>query len=83
VQRIERPLPERPFRQTRLGTLFHAWVEQRSGKVGTARSLDDARTLAEHDPAVTGGVFTTEVFPFQPMLMGAWPAEAATIPPGA
>ena len=42
VARIARPLPERPFRQTRLGTLFHAWVEQRSGKVGTARSLDDA-----------------------------------------
>jgi len=42
VARIERPLPERPFRQTRLGTLFHAWVEQRSGKVGTAHSLDDA-----------------------------------------
>ena len=32
---IARPLPERPFRQTRLGTLFHAWVEQRSGRVGT------------------------------------------------
>ena len=42
VARIARPLPERPFRQTRLGTLFHAWVEQRSGRVGTARTLDDA-----------------------------------------
>ncbi len=42
VARLARPLPERPFRQTRLGTLFHAWVEQRSGRVGTARSLDDA-----------------------------------------
>jgi len=26
-----RPLPERPYRETRLGTRFHAWVEQRSG----------------------------------------------------
>ncbi|KRA25895.1 ATP-dependent DNA helicase [Microbacterium sp. Root61] len=42
VARIARPLPERPFRQTRLGTLFHAWVEARSGTVGAGASLDDA-----------------------------------------
>ena len=42
-----------------------------------AQSLDAAHALAERDPAVVGGVFATEVFPFQPMLMGAWPAEAA------
>ncbi len=54
VARIARPLPERPFRQTRLGTLFHAWVEQRSGKVGTARSLDDALWELDDDgPATT------------------------------
>ena len=54
VQRIARPLPERPFRQTRLGTLFHAWVEQRSGKVGTARSLDDALWELDDDgPSTT------------------------------
>jgi len=46
-----------------------------------ASSLDAARALAESDPAVAGGVFATEVFPFQPMLMGPWPAEAATVPP--
>ncbi len=50
-----------------------------------APSLDAARVLAERDPAVAGGVFSTEVFPFQPMLMGAWPAEAASVqlPPNA
>ncbi len=42
VAQLARPLPERPYRQTRLGTLFHAWVEHRSGLVGTAGSLDDA-----------------------------------------
>lgn len=42
-----RPLPERPYRQTRLGTLFHAWVEQRSGLAGSGQSADDA--LWEHD----------------------------------
>ena len=46
-----------------------------------APSLEEARTVAERDPAVVGGVFTTDVFPFQPMLMGAWPAEAATVQP--
>ena len=49
VARITRPLPERPFRQTRLGTLFHAWVEQRSGRVGTARSIDDALWELDED----------------------------------
>ena len=36
------PLPERPYRQTRLGTLFHAWVEQRAGVVAAGATLDDA-----------------------------------------
>ncbi|MDQ1128199.1 ATP-dependent DNA helicase [Microbacterium sp. SORGH_AS_0888] len=41
VRRLARPLPERPYRQTRLGTLFHAWVEQRSGVAAGAASVDD------------------------------------------
>lgn len=40
VSSIARPVPERPYRQTRIGTLFHAWVEQRSGLVGRGSSLD-------------------------------------------
>ena len=46
-----------------------------------APSLQDARAMAERDPAVAGDVFTIEVFPFQPMLMGVWPTEAATVAP--
>lgn len=42
VEALDRPLPERPYRQTRLGTLFHAWVERRSGIVGSGTGLDDA-----------------------------------------
>lgn len=42
VSALDRPMPERPFRQTRLGTLFHAWVEHRSGLVGAGTGLDDA-----------------------------------------
>jgi len=45
-----------------------------------ASSLDAARDIAERDPAVVGGVFAPEVFPFQPMLMSTWPAEAVTVP---
>lgn len=28
---LERPLPQPPYRQTRLGTVFHSWVERRGG----------------------------------------------------
>ena len=42
VRSISRPMPEQPYRQTRLGTLFHQWVEQRSGLVASAGSADDA-----------------------------------------
>jgi uncharacterized protein len=48
-----------------------------------ASSPEAARAIAESDPAVAGGVFRAEVFPFQPMLMGAWPPESGTVPPAA
>lgn len=38
---LRRPMPERPFTQTRLGTLFHTWVEQRAGLAGATDPLDD------------------------------------------
>jgi DNA helicase-2/ATP-dependent DNA helicase PcrA len=42
VSQIARPMPERPYRQTRLGTLFHQWVEQRSGVASTRSTVDEA-----------------------------------------
>ena len=51
VARLARPVPERPFAQTRRGTLFHAWVEHRSGLVGSAGSLDDALWETDDDPS--------------------------------
>jgi DNA helicase-2/ATP-dependent DNA helicase PcrA len=42
IGELERPMPERPYRQTRLGTLFHQWVERRSGLTGSAASPEDA-----------------------------------------
>ncbi|WP_241160576.1 ATP-dependent DNA helicase [Microbacterium sp. Y-01] len=46
---IVRPMPERPYRQTRLGTLFHAWVEQRSELVGVGRRVDEALWEVDED----------------------------------
>jgi DNA helicase-2/ATP-dependent DNA helicase PcrA len=51
---LRRPLPERPYRQSRLGTAFHSWVEQRSGVVGAGTSLDDA--LWDEDASDTAAV---------------------------
>ena len=44
-----------------------------------AASIEAARAIVDNDPAVAGGVFRAEIIPFQPMLMGAWPKEAATV----
>lgn len=40
IASIERPVPERPYRQTRLGTLFHSWVEQRFTSTGSPEMID-------------------------------------------
>jgi len=40
IARVRRPMPERPYRATRLGTLFHSWVEQRSGGAATGDLID-------------------------------------------
>lgn len=39
---LGRPMPERPYTQTRIGTLFHAWVEHRSGLVGASSTVESA-----------------------------------------
>ncbi len=40
TRRLQRPMPERPYRATRLGTLFHSWVEQRSGATASGDLVD-------------------------------------------
>ncbi|PPH52722.1 ATP-dependent DNA helicase [Rathayibacter sp. AY1E2] len=37
---LRRPMPERPYRQTRLGTTFHSWVENRFVVQGGAEAVD-------------------------------------------
>ena len=42
AEELRRPMPERPYRATRLGTLFHSWVEERYGSAGGAADELDA-----------------------------------------
>ncbi|WP_307803069.1 ATP-dependent DNA helicase [Frigoribacterium sp. PvP032] len=46
---LRRPLPERPYRATRLGTLFHEWVERRYRPTGRAELLDAWRPELDLD----------------------------------
>lgn len=40
-RKLLRPLPERPYRQAKIGTLFHQWVEYRyASAVGSMQTLD-------------------------------------------
>ena len=59
VASIVRPMPERPYRQTRLGTLFHAWVEQRSALVGTGTRPEEALWELDEDEAMSDTAFVT------------------------
>lgn len=47
---IRRPMPEKPYRATRLGTLFHSWVEERSGIVGSRDTIDALTAEADNAP---------------------------------
>ena len=42
AEQLRRPMPQRPYRATRIGTLFHAWVEHRATGEGDASAIDDA-----------------------------------------
>jgi DNA helicase II / ATP-dependent DNA helicase PcrA len=37
---LRRPMPQKPYRATRLGTLFHGWVEARYGVGGSSEVID-------------------------------------------
>ncbi|HEU4849286.1 MAG TPA: PD-(D/E)XK nuclease family protein, partial [Terrimesophilobacter sp.] len=49
---IRRPMPEKPYRATRLGTLFHSWVEERSGLSGSREVIDALSSELEPEDAV-------------------------------
>jgi uncharacterized protein YciI len=45
-----------------------------------ADSEEKAQSVMEGDPGVREGIFRARLFPYQVMLMGAWPSEEATSP---
>lgn len=40
AERYRRPMPQKPYKQTRNGTLFHAWVEARFGAAHLTDGID-------------------------------------------
>jgi DNA helicase-2/ATP-dependent DNA helicase PcrA len=40
LERYRRPMPQKPYKQTRTGTLFHSWVEARYGAEHLVEDLD-------------------------------------------
>ena len=50
---LRRPMPEKPYRATQLGTLFHSWVEDRYGVGGDAQELDASPIEVDEDDLVT------------------------------
>lgn len=54
---LRRPMPERPFSATRLGTLFHAWVEQRFGFGTGAEEIDALATDTDAGADIGGPAF--------------------------
>jgi len=41
AEQLRRPMPQRPYRATRIGTLFHTWVEHRSTGLAEAAAIDE------------------------------------------
>jgi DNA helicase II / ATP-dependent DNA helicase PcrA len=54
LERLRRPMPQRPFRATRLGTVFHRWVEQRYGLATTDDVVDGLGFDLGFDDEVAG-----------------------------
>ena len=49
IEMYRRPLPEKPYKQTMAGTLFHSWVEQRFGVLSNSDELDAIETRYEDE----------------------------------
>jgi DNA helicase-2/ATP-dependent DNA helicase PcrA len=46
---LRRPMPQKPYRATQLGTLFHSWVENRYGVGGGSEELDALPTETDSE----------------------------------
>ncbi|MCI4659859.1 ATP-dependent DNA helicase [Cryobacterium zhongshanensis] len=62
---VRRPMPERPYRATRLGTLFHSWVERRAGGLLGGDRIDAG--LFESDDDTDADAFDLDLDQNQPL----------------
>lgn len=81
VRGLTRPMPERPYRQTRLGTLFHAWVEHRSGLVGAAPSPESALWEIDDDQSDVWNASAADVADLEQLRAIFERSEWATLKP--
>lgn len=58
ARQLRRPLPEKPYRATLLGTVFHSWVENRSALTGISDVLDAHPGELDVEPHGSEGVFS-------------------------
>jgi DNA helicase-2/ATP-dependent DNA helicase PcrA len=49
---LRRPMPQKPYRATQLGTLFHSWVEDRYGALGGTDDIDSLVTELDAEDLV-------------------------------
>ncbi len=63
AQQLRRPLPEKPYRATLLGTVFHAWVEDRASISGVSDVLDAHPGELDTDPHGGQGIFEPSAGP--------------------
>jgi len=57
---LRRPMPEKPYRATQLGTLFHSWLENRYGVGGDSEELDALPFETDSDDFVDSGEESAE-----------------------
>ncbi|MBK5237768.1 MAG: ATP-dependent helicase [Actinomycetales bacterium] len=63
ARQLRRPLPEKPYRATLLGTVFHSWVENRSAMTGISDVLDAHPGELDIEPRGSEGLFSTSGAP--------------------
>ena len=49
AEHFRRPVPEKPYKSTMQGTLFHSWVEARFGFIANSEELDTADQMPAED----------------------------------
>jgi DNA helicase-2/ATP-dependent DNA helicase PcrA len=61
AERLRRPMPQRPYRATRLGTVFHRWVEQRYGIGAMPDAIDSLESELDLEAGGLSGAIAGSV----------------------